>query len=421
MKWAVAIVLFVVYSIISVKKSWNDDFRAYYQAGSAILSNGNIYDQNVVEGGFLYSPLFALMMLPLSTLPQLFAASLWYVINVASLILSITVSLYLIEGADVPILSWLRTKLRFSPLDRVRRLTFIFVLIVSARFWLNSIEHGQVNLQLWCIVLIAIRFIRTDKILIGSALLGLSIVIKILPLLFVFYYLLKKQYTVVVLSLFWLGLYLLIPAIVLGWQHNLELLTSWYHKILEPSFSQGAIGVGDSNQSFSAMVTRFLTETPGNEETGAAVNFLSLPDRTISLLNRLFSFVFLAVIALLAVSGKEKSVQRENSELSVVLLSAVLMPALAWKAYFVASIMGYTTVIYCIMKAQHSNQHRFLIALISASFILHTFTSDGIVGWNLAHVFQSYSCVTLSMLLLYAALLLTLFQRTKLVTIQRGL
>ena len=75
--WTLAIVLVVTYSIISINKSWNDDFRAYYQAGKHILSDANIYEQNVVEGGFLYSPLFALLMLPLSILPHPVAAALW--------------------------------------------------------------------------------------------------------------------------------------------------------------------------------------------------------------------------------------------------------------------------------------------------------------------------------------------------------
>jgi len=354
-------------------------------------------------------------MVPLSFFPQPIAASFWYLVNVASLILSITIALYLNEGARVPIRNWIS---EIDMVDRVRKLTLVFALILSARFWLNSIEHGQVNLLLWCIVLVAILSFRLNKVLIGSALLSLSIIIKILPALFLFYYLLRRKFNIVVLSLFWIGLFLVIPAVVLGWEYNLDLLTAWYHKILEPNFTQGAIGVGDSNQSFPAMLTRFLSATSANEETGATVNFLSLSDKTISLLKMLSSFVFLAVIAGLALFGKEKSVQRENLELSIVLLSAVLMPMLAWKAYFVASTMGYTAIVYLIIKAQDKRQHRFQIALVSASFVLHTLTSDGIWGWKLAHVFQSYSCVTFSMLLLYAALMMTSLQRTQVTTNQ---
>ena len=410
LKWTVAIILFGTYSIISVNKSWNDDFRAYYQAGSAILSNVNIYDQNIVEGGFLYSPLFALIMLPLSALPQFLAGCFWYLVNVVSLVLSLSIALYLNEDTTIPLSSWLRTNLRFGTTDKIRRLTLILVLILSARFWLNSIEHGQVNLLLWCIVLASILFIRSDKVFIGSALLSLSIIIKILPLLFLFYFLLRKKYNTVILSLFWLLLFLLIPATILGWQHNLDLLAAWYHKIIEPNFMQGVIGVGDSNQSFPAMLVRFLSETSANEETHSAVNFISVSTQTIGLLTKFSSLVFIAVIAMLGSSDKEKTTQRENIELSVVFLSAVLMPMLAWKAYFVASIMGYTTIIYCVMKAQYVYNHRLLIALITGSFILHTLTADGIWGWRIAHVFQSYSCVTFSMVFLYAALILMLIK-----------
>lgn len=410
LRWALAIMLFITYSIISVKKSWNDDFRAYYQAGSVILSYANIYDQSIVEGGFLYSPLFALLMVPLSFLPQLIAATFWYLVNLSSLILSIAIAIYLSEGSNVSLSTWLKTNLILSHIDRERKLIIVFVLILSSRFWLNNIEHGQVNLIMWCIVLISIVFLRSDRVVIGSALLGFSVTIKILPLIFVFYFLFRKKFNIVLLSFCFLLLFILIPAAVLGWQHNLNLLEAWFHKIIEPNFTQGAIGVGDSNQSFPAMLTRFLSQTPANEETGASVNFLSFSDETISLIIRLSSLMFLTVIATITFSGKKKTIERENLELSIVFLSAVMMPMLAWKAYFVASIMGYTVVVSFILKMNDTPFRRILITLMIISFIFHTFTSDGLWGWKFAHIFQSYSCVTFSMILLYASLILILLK-----------
>ena len=69
-KWTLGVFVFVAYSFVSIDKSWEDDFRAYYQAGVHILSGANIYDRNVVEGGYLYSPFFALLMVPFGLLPQ---------------------------------------------------------------------------------------------------------------------------------------------------------------------------------------------------------------------------------------------------------------------------------------------------------------------------------------------------------------
>jgi len=393
---------------VSVQKSWNDDFRAYYQACALLLSGANIYDLNVVEGGFLYSPLFALLMVPVAVLPQIVAASFWFLLNVTSLILSIALALYLTEGTSAPFTTWVKGALAPATTGRQRGFIVALVLVLSARFWLNNIEHGQVNLLLWCIVLLSVLLIRSDRVAIGSALLSLAIIIKVLPFLLLFYYLLRRKYSVVGLSLFWLCLFLLLPAAVLGWQHNLDLLTAWNQRILQPNFGQGAIGVGDSNQSLNAMVIRFLSEIPANEDTGATVNFFSLSLQTVGLLTKFFSFMLLAVIAVLALTKREKTARRENVEVAIVLLTAVLIPSLAWKAYFVAAIMGYTVIVRSITGTEDKRYRHLLIALATASFVLHTLTSDGIWGWKLAHVFQSYSCVTFSMVLLYAALLLTL-------------
>ena len=417
LKWTLTIVLFCAYSIISINKSWNDDFRAYYQAGQSILSRANIYDPNVVEGGFLYSPFFALLMFPLSIVSQPVAATFWYIGNVVALIFSIAIALYLNEGATQPIFGWIKRNLWLSEIDRNLERVFIFVLIISARFWLNSIEHGQVNLLVWGMVLAAIYFLRSDRTTIGSAILSMSIAIKILPLLFLFYFFVRKRYGIVAWSLGWLAIFTLVPALILGWHQNLELLIAWYQKILGPNFEHGAIGVGDSNQSFPAMLIRFLSNTPANEETGSSVNFLSLAAPTISVLTLFLPFVFLAVIARIAGFQEKKTTQRENLELSIVFLSAVLMPVLAWKAYFVASIMGYTTIIYIVMKTRYAVSHHLTVTLMIISFILHTLTADGIWGWKIAHMFQSYSCVTFAMLFLYAALIMMLIrQRTETVT-----
>lgn len=413
-KWTIAIALFLAYSIISINKSWNDDFRAYYQAGKYILSDANIYDQNIVEGGFLYSPLFALLMVPLSILPQHVAAAIWYLANLTSLFFLIAIALYLNENSTQPISSWLKAKLNMTNVDKTLKVTFVLVLIFSARFWLNSIEHGQINLQLWALVLIAIYFQNKGLVVIGSALLSLAIVTKILPALFLFYFLIRKQYGFVLLSVLFSLFFLTVPAGILGWQNNIDLITAWYNKALSPGLTQGAIGVGDSNQSLPAMLIRFLSCTPANEETGATVNFLSLPPQAIGLLTKLSSLLLLAIITVALLFRKQRTTLQENLVLSIVFLSAALMPALAWKAYYVASIMGYTTVVYYLVKMRNGKLYRSIGTLIVLSFILHTLTSDGIWGWRTAHILQSYSCVTFSMLSLYAALILILLkQRTE--------
>ncbi|MCK7525285.1 MAG: DUF2029 domain-containing protein [Ignavibacteriales bacterium] len=165
-------------------------------------------------------------MVPLSLLPQLLAATVWYIVNVASLILSAIIALYLNTGSTVTLSDWIRTRLNFSDIDRTLKLTIIFVFILSARFWLNNIEHGQVNLLLWFLVLVAVYFIKTNRVVIATAFLSLSILIKILPLLVVFYYFSRKRYDVVTLTFAWVVLLTIVPAAILGWQHNTDLLTA---------------------------------------------------------------------------------------------------------------------------------------------------------------------------------------------------
>ena len=407
--------LFLAYAYISVEKSWDDDFRAYYQAGETVLSGRNIYETSVVEGNYLYSPFFALLMTPLSLLPQIAAAAVWFVSAIVTLVLALTLALYLNEAPQRSYSAWLRGFVSGTGRRPGSGRILVITVLLSARFWLNSIEHGQINLQLWGVVLAAMYCLRRRKMLVGSLLLGAAITTKIIPALFVFYCLLKRQYRFAALSGAWVVLFLLAPALVLGWEHNLGLLGAWFDKTVLAGLVEGAIGFRDANQSLPALVIRFFFDISANSGTGGSVNILSLPTEAIGTAVKICTGTLAGLIVLFTcrpawrcAAGRE--VQCENLELSLVLLSAALMPALAWKAFFVASIMGYTTVLYALANRGPEMPRKRLKWMLGGSLVLHTATTDGIWGWPLAHVFQSYSCVTFSMILLYAAVVVVLLR-----------
>jgi len=407
--------LFLAYAYISVEKSWDDDFRAYYQAGQTILSSQNIYDTNIVEGNYLYSPFFALLMTPLSQLPQIPAATFWFFGAILALFFSLTMALYLNEAPRLSFPTWLRALLSGAGRQPGAGRVLLFTLLLSARFWLNSIEHGQINLQLWAVVLAAMYCLRRRKVWAGSFLLGAAITTKIIPALFLFYLLGMRQYRFAALSIAWGVLFLLAPALFLGWEHNLGLLGAWFDKTVLAGLVEGAIDFRDPNQSLPALLIRFLFDIPANSATGSSVNFISLPLAAVGIVIKFCAAALTGLLALFIYrptwrSDPASKLQRENLVLSLVLISAALMPALAWKAFYVTSIMAYMTVLHVLAQPGRSLPRRLLKWLLGGSFVLHTVTTDGIWGWPLAHVFQSYSCVTIAMVLLYAAVVVVLFR-----------
>ncbi len=410
MKWTLVVVLLAGYSVISVRKSWNDDFRAYYQAGTHLLSGDDIYDQDIVEGRYLYSPFFALLMVPLSLIPQKAAATFWYFGNLGSLLFILGMAFYLIRNPAEGFLDWLRGVLKAEPADKTIKAGALIVLILGARFWLNSIEHGQVNLQVWAAALGGVYYLKRDRAIRGGALVAAAVLTKLLPGLLLFYFLLKRRYRFVLASILWMLAMTVLPAAFVGWGHNLDLFTGWYQAAIGPGLTPGGIAFGDGNQSFPSMLARFLSPTPANEGTGATVNFLDLAPGAVGAVTLIASFCFLTVIAVLALTKWGDPVERENVGLSVVMLSAALMPALAWKAYFVVSLMGYAVIVHAAVGKRLGQYRLLVLSLTVFSFVLHTLTSDGIWGWDIAHVFHSYSCITFSMLSLYAALVVMLLR-----------
>jgi len=191
----------------------NTDASAYYGAASIKWSGeGDIYDFNLVKeiglkkhvtGGFnpyIYPPLWAEVLSPLSQLSFKQFRMFWLILDHIFLCLFFLLTIDLLSKNDpqnkfvIGIIALIVFSI-FSPLER-------------------NLMYGQVNLFMSLLFYSAIHFSNKKKDFLAGIITGFCILIKLYPVILLFYFLLKRKKKTIVISigsmiLFFLGSVLL--------------------------------------------------------------------------------------------------------------------------------------------------------------------------------------------------------------------
>jgi hypothetical protein len=208
------------------QRLWMNDFRVYWSASQAILGDGQIYGKafGLDSGFYKYSPLAALLFVPLGLLPFAFAKTIYYIAS---------------SVAAVGLFAKLRQLEFFKNADfstKTNNWMLVILLILNAPQLFRELHLGNTNMILLFVSTSALLLISRQPNTAGL-LIGLSILFKphfvlILPLL-----LLRRRFQTLVAVVFTLILGLLLPFLVVGWQGNLDLITSWWQSIAQHNAS----------------------------------------------------------------------------------------------------------------------------------------------------------------------------------------
>jgi alpha-1,2-mannosyltransferase len=114
------------------------DFSAYYIAGLRLQAGQGLYEQNNADNLYVYPPLFALLVLPLSYLPLASAASVWYLFGLLCLCLTLRI-------LKQDLFSHVSSNSLFTP-------ACLLALLFCGRFLINHLLRGQSNLLLLALI-----------------------------------------------------------------------------------------------------------------------------------------------------------------------------------------------------------------------------------------------------------------------------
>jgi Glycosyltransferase family 87 len=265
------------------------DFTVYTIAGQTMLYGGDPYAVSNSRGWkYLYPPLFALLVAPLDRLdPQAQVVS-WFAISVL-----LAWGCYR-ECVRIAVIV-LPGEAKCGPFGPIP--TWIGAAAVAAATLpvLNCLQRGQMGVTVMYFLLLGFRLLIEGRSAVGSfgagAVLAIPVVLKVTPLLPVAFVLgqqvlaawrMPQRSTELLRRLCGIGgciaglaaLFLLLPALIVGWQTNLGHLHTWWNTVaMHEESSRADDFAGDSsserNQSLTNAVHRFGNWIGGHPQPGA--------------------------------------------------------------------------------------------------------------------------------------------------------
>jgi hypothetical protein len=214
----ITILLVTIAYLIFKGISCGNDINVYLFASQQLFDKVNIYTGNPYNN-YLYSPLFAYLLGPLSVLDFKLARVIWHLLN-----LVILYRLWIIVRSYLGRVTFMS--------EKAKKWWVFFVFLLSIGFVNHNIALGQVSFLILWLTIEGLRLIILDKRnTAGAALLALGINIKIIPLLAFFYLFFKKKYKAFAITSAFLILSLILPSVLIGHQYNMELLGHWKETI----------------------------------------------------------------------------------------------------------------------------------------------------------------------------------------------
>lgn len=206
------------------------DFNVFYSAGRTILDGNasalySVYTERGPGFTYVYLPMFAVLMAPLSFLPIALGSIIW---NLLSLSMVFHSARILYRGCFPAASS-----------DGSLRYPFLIYLIAASVVCLaENLLLGQVHIVLMYLIVLAWKYQRTRMEWAAGCFIGAAAVLKLLPAVFGLYFLLRGQYRALAsMCATMLLLVAVVPAIVIGFDTNRSLVNEFYEMQIRPLVS----------------------------------------------------------------------------------------------------------------------------------------------------------------------------------------
>ncbi|MCB0479435.1 MAG: DUF2029 domain-containing protein [Crocinitomicaceae bacterium] len=248
------ILAFIFLFILFVEAGNVGDFDIYLQASQDLFKGENIYGKHYHEWfHYYYDILFATVLYPFSFLPLYLANLIWLLFNGFLTILLIRRVWNFVPNCD-----WSeRSKRNLSYLA-------MFILFFT---WQKNMNVGQITLLILYLSIESFYQIRKGNYLIGGALLGLGISIKIMPLVLIPYLFYRGYFKAILVSLGLLVVFTLLPSLWIGLEHW-EFLQTERINLINPSNAIHVLDVEErSFHSLTTLMTILFIENARNNFT----------------------------------------------------------------------------------------------------------------------------------------------------------
>jgi hypothetical protein len=366
---------------------YKNDFNVYYFAASEILDGRTPYDNSLgAWTPYLYPPLLAELLAPLTLLPLPVAAYLWFLLNAFSLFVALRMSARLACPEAQKFESLTASESagmgRFRPKMELQTFASVITLVVLLRFVLDNFDYGQVNIIVVALAVAHVYFYSKDKKLASAIVFVFAVSIKITPVVFLFYHLAKGRVKYVTACAA-----LLVAVTALSFAPFALRAPEAFHTFVNRTINneQGFNFADHGNQSLRAAIERIK----GNAETTDPASVTMM----------ITGLAFLALALFVAFKAKN-----ETLAVAPFFCLSVLISPLSWKQHFVILILPITFLVSQALRQVEPPVKKLLFVTIFVVFALFNLTSPKIIGIAAAEWCESHSLVFLGALMIFLVL-----------------
>ncbi|CAN5410779.1 hypothetical protein BH18ACI3_BH18ACI3_15010 [soil metagenome] len=399
-----AVILVLLVLFISSKKLISDpspakgDLGVYLHAARQMFAGENIYSTPThpeSEGGlyYIYPPLFAALFIPFTFLHVDVTIVIWCLLNLV--LIGWILKAFFEFVADSPF---------FDLPVKTRWIIGFFPILLSSRFILHHLDRGQANILEMALVVLAIKLCMNRNPLSAGAVIGASVVIKLITLPFTFLFLLERNKKAIAGVFAGMLLALMLPAIIIGFDENWLYLRSWFDNfVLDSSQRESKLGLS-YNVSPTAQLYRFFSDVTAFEHKGQQYSLMIFQSSAAAIraADWIVRFALVGIFVFYWFRYRNGIKILSKGAIALLLVLTPLLFPTAQKSYFVFLLPGYIYVVYvwyCLKL-----KDRWFRGFTAASFLIASGTTDGIWGNFMGDFFIAAGCFIYGTLLLAGAI-----------------
>ncbi len=374
---ALSLVLFI-FRLNNIKENnytavFGIDFIAYHTAAE-LVKNGNsteiyapvnknfssvdkgVFFETAKRSGFkfsptryVYMPVFLLPFKGLSGLKFQCAADIWLGVNILAI-------------AAIMLIQWYLTRDILKPFPAA---AFILSINLLSFPLFYALKLGQTTIIIYLAVSLIYLLTMKQKPVLAGTVLGVITAMKYSPVIFLLYFLYRKQYKLVFSCIVSILSIIMLSVCIYGWELN---TTYWSYLSLLSGTGQIA---GWSNQSLQAFMLRQFTNTN-------ALHFNPVHTPALfSVFKYLLSFLVLLPVYLALTKNNIESNQRHYPlEFSAILLSMLILSPVTWLHYLCLSSLSFILLIMASCRLNNINQTKKLIITSVLAYSMVILTPD---------------------------------------------
>lgn len=390
-KYPSIFILVAVFPYLVIKALDGGDFNVYLAAAVKLREQADCYNIWLSYGNskgasqYSYSPLFATLLIPFTYLPVWLPQLLFLIADVFWISRVLRIIMNLLGITKQGLSKW----------------WLAVVLLFSLRFILHNFEMVQLNIfLLWLSVEGLYQIFFRNQVALGSLLIAAGINFKMLPLVFLPYLAYRIQWKAFIIVIIISVCFLLLPALVFGWDMNQRLHQEWWN-IINPMNDKYNAGQNNDSYRIHGLAALFAAYFSKNTQGHFQILIASLDNFTIQwlingsrLLLVLLTFCFLRTLP----STTAKYQKQFVSEIAYILLITPLLFPQQNKWAFVYLLPAFSVIFYSFLCGNRWKDRKIELALLAIVFILTTLTTDGIIGKNLSYYTECLKLVTIGTL-----------------------